>query len=398
MDLILSSQNLIALVALPIALSTVFNAKKNWSKLWDQDLTGTDRALLMRIALFIIMPIIVLFHECGHAAATLLFGGEVEKFYYGYLWGYVIPRGNFSDWQILWIYLAGNLVEIFLGLVALIVAIRSTKPAMVALSIYVSFWAIAGTLVFYTLLSLIGAYGDWQGIYSTQVPGAVLLIAAFHVIFVIAIIWAAYSQTTALWFARRTRPEMIAPEKILLEILDKDRTTENLLAMAKFYYQNNLSKIAKNYCERVEKSCPDLPENLLMRGLVAAALNQIPESLAFLGRCVENKNSSNITRAIAFIGMADCQVFQTESRLRGSIGQASDWNEAIELYTKAWQAAPELGDPLYKRAGLRMRQNSHKLAEEDLRKMLQLTCLDSNMFESARARLSRLEQIAQEGQ
>src|ERR1700722_9500247 len=166
MDLIIKLQDYLALVMVLVSVITIVNMFKEWKLLWDDNLTDNDRSLLMRIAAFVVMPIIVLFHEGGHALATICFGGKVEEFHYGFFIGNVVSSGNFSDLQSLLITLAGNVVQVLCGLVALVVALVSTSPPVVALSVYVVFWAIGGTLVAYTILSRFGMYGDWMAIYS----------------------------------------------------------------------------------------------------------------------------------------------------------------------------------------------------------------------------------------
>jgi hypothetical protein len=398
MDWIIKSQNLMALIAVPIAISTVIKAQKNWANLWDRDLTTEDRSLLMGLALFVVMPVIVFFHECGHAAATIACGGQVQKFYYGFLWGYVIPSGNFTDGQILWIYLAGNLAEIALGVVALIVAIRAKAPAIVALSVYVSFWAIAGTLIFYTLLSVIGAYGDWEAIYSSPLKNVVALIGAIHAVLIGLIVWAAYSKTTTLWFARKTKPDMVAPEKALLAMVKTDSSSENLLQLAWFYYRNGAKKIARNYSKQIEKETPYLPANQLLDGWLCFSANNLGSAKNAFNKCADNVDASDTQRARAIMGAAVCSVSSVESRLHGAAGTVEDWSAAVALYSKAHQIMPDLGDPLFHRAELLTRQHLYNRAENDFRDMLQLKCLDPDLFDRAEANLAALKQIKERTQ
>ena len=387
MDWIFKSQNFMALISVPIAISTIISVRKSWTVLWDGKLTSADRSLLMRIALFIIMPIIVLFHECGHAAATILCGGQVAEFYYGFLWGYVVPRGNFTELQILWIYLAGNLVEIALGLVALLVAIFATAPAVVALAVYVAFWAVGGTLIFYTLLSVIGAYGDWQAIYTSPLRNEVHMIGVLHGVAVALIIWAAYSKTAALWFARKTNPSMVPKENELLQNAQAGGANE-LLQLAWFYYQVGVNKVARKYLKDIEKQSANLPEAILLLGWITYAENNYKEAQRIFISCAQNEQSEPVLQARAYMGAADSQVQLVGARLRGGEGSGQDWSEAVSLLSKAHDIAPDMGDPLFYRADLFMKQHLYNRAEHDLRDLLQLRCLDSNLFERAQVKLA----------
>src|SRR5579885_438852 len=102
---------------IPLAILTIRDAKKNWRQLWDNDLSMQDRQLLQRINVILLLPLVVLLHECGHAVATLWAGARVQEFHFGGWWGYVVPVGNLTPEQDLIIFLAGNLVEVVIGLI-----------------------------------------------------------------------------------------------------------------------------------------------------------------------------------------------------------------------------------------------------------------------------------------
>src|SRR5579883_2856315 len=114
-----SFQDFSMLLVIPLMVTTAIELKKNWRSVWDDDLSDQDRQILLRTALFILMPIAVFLHELGHAWATVAYGGQVAKFHYGILWGYVVPEGTFTELQLLLIYLAGNAIEVVLGLLVL---------------------------------------------------------------------------------------------------------------------------------------------------------------------------------------------------------------------------------------------------------------------------------------
>ena len=82
-----SSQDFLIIIVLPLMVMTLRSAWIERQTLWDANVTARDRDLLMRITMFVLMPIVVFLHECGHAAAILQFGGKIAKFHYGILWG-----------------------------------------------------------------------------------------------------------------------------------------------------------------------------------------------------------------------------------------------------------------------------------------------------------------------
>lgn len=385
-------ENLMGVLTVPIALYTIVTACKQWSSLWDNKLTTQDRGLLMRIAALLITPIIVFFHECGHAVATIQCGGEVEKFYYGFVWGYVIPRGSFTDLQHLWIAFSGNLVEILLGIVALLIAINSSAPAVVALGVYVFLWAVGGTLVFYTVMSMMGAYGDWTQIYSSPCREQVYAIGLFHAAFVVFLAWAIYSKTASLWFARKTNPGMMEEENLLFAKLEKSETSERLITLSEFYYRKGVYRVSKQYAEEVLKTNSEEPGALLILAALRYERGNFAEAKKLFIQSAQSSQANPLTQAKAYMGAADCHVQAVTQRLRGGDGSIGDWSEAVSLQSRAHDIMPDLGDPLFYRGELFLRQHLYNRAENDFRDMLQKNCLDSRLFERARIRLAGLNQ------
>ncbi|MGD1911009.1 MAG: hypothetical protein ACFB2X_09190 [Rivularia sp. (in: cyanobacteria)] len=71
-----SSFDFMAIIYNILSIDTILRLFNNWSSFWDDTVTAKDRFLLQRVALFIFIPVRVLFHEIGHALATLQVGGE----------------------------------------------------------------------------------------------------------------------------------------------------------------------------------------------------------------------------------------------------------------------------------------------------------------------------------
>ena len=77
-----------------LGIRAISTAIKNWRAFTDDQLTAVDRRLASELAFFVLIPIGVLFHELGHAAATYQFGGRVDwlngGFHYALFYGYVV--------------------------------------------------------------------------------------------------------------------------------------------------------------------------------------------------------------------------------------------------------------------------------------------------------------------
>ena len=191
---------------IPIMIYTAILLKKSWPSIIDENLTAVDRHVLKQAAMLLVLPLVVMIHELGHVVAIHLVGGTVKEFHYGILWGYVIPDGSFNSAQFLTIYLSGNALQVLTGLIFLWIAVMSTTPWVVAICTYSALWSIGETLIFYTIMSYFGFYGDWKVIYSNPEKGAVIGVAISHAVTVAAMIYCIYSQRLRLWFAEKTNP------------------------------------------------------------------------------------------------------------------------------------------------------------------------------------------------
>src|SRR5438477_12702194 len=103
-------------------LITVVDVARGRAELFDARLTGQDRQRLMRLALFVLLPLSVLAHEGGHAVAVKAFGGRITGFGFYFFYGYVAHEGFYSPIQLALIAFAGPFVNIALGLAAVALA------------------------------------------------------------------------------------------------------------------------------------------------------------------------------------------------------------------------------------------------------------------------------------
>ncbi len=209
MNPLLRSQDWYCWLIVPLMVVTVIDLFKNWRSIWDAEVTNRDRAILMKTAMFLLLPIAVFFHELGHAWATLKFGGTIAEFHYGILWGYVIPDGVFTLPQILIIYLAGNIVELVIGIVAIVASCIVSSPPMITLLTYFGLLSIGGTIILYPALSFTGMYGDWIAIYSSPLKQWTDTILAIHISLVLLLLGAMYSKATKRWYASRVSSESL---------------------------------------------------------------------------------------------------------------------------------------------------------------------------------------------
>jgi RimJ/RimL family protein N-acetyltransferase len=181
-----------------ISIDTILRLSNNWGSFWDDKVTAKDRFLLERVAVFILIPLGVLFHEVGHALATLQVGGEVREFQWRVVWGYVIAVGNFLPVESWWIAFSGNLVSIALGYLA-ILAVPLVKKAVLKQLFYTFSQAeLVYSLIAYPLFSFTTSRGDWLTIYDFSVKPYAQITLGIH-LFLIFTLWLNYKTQ---WLAK----------------------------------------------------------------------------------------------------------------------------------------------------------------------------------------------------
>jgi tetratricopeptide (TPR) repeat protein len=153
-------------------INTIWKAIKRWRELTDDNLTAFDKQQLGTLAFFALVPIAVLLHELGHAAATYQMGGYVDwlngGFEYGFFFGSVQPIGRFLPEQRWWISLAGNLVSVVLVFLGILGAIVASRPWLKFLFLSFARTQFVLTLIAYPLMSIVGFFGDYVWIYGTS--------------------------------------------------------------------------------------------------------------------------------------------------------------------------------------------------------------------------------------
>lgn len=376
---VIFTQDFMIIIVVPLMLYTIKSAWEQRHSLWDVDLTTADRHLLMQITMFVLMPIVVFFHECGHAAVTLLCGGKIAEFHYGVLWGYVRPSGFFTAEQELMILLAGSGVQIVIGLIAFIVSLFVTSPPVVALLTYLALWSIAGTAIVYAMMSALGMYGDWQLIYSTTATSWIPYIATVHAIIVIALIYAFIGKAPSLWFAARTRPNWENKRQLLLDDLREHPRADSYLDLGWHYYAAGLLRFADEAADTALKMSPDFADPIYLKAWIDVERNKIPQAQSMLSELSQNSNASTIlkSRALMAVGQLEERVILTKTK-NGPV-PSEMWKMPIDVFTAAAKLTPEFGDARFYRARALNKAGLHMMALDELGELEHARWLDSRL-------------------
>ncbi len=193
--------DLFSLFGIFFCIQSLLQLSKRWSRIGKNPVTAEDQSLAQRLALFVGIPLGVLLHELGHSLATWQLGGTVETFQWRFMWGYIIPSGDFSPAGMWWISFSGNLVSIALGLLP-IVWITHIRERFWGEVVY-NFICIqlVYALIYYPVVSLLSQQGDWVNIYNfyslIRPYGALTLVV--HIALLMSLRQLYYSRPVLRW-------------------------------------------------------------------------------------------------------------------------------------------------------------------------------------------------------
>jgi hypothetical protein len=192
-----------------LGVRVVYQLARNFRQTFDRNFTPQDRLLVDQAAFFVLLPIAVALHECGHAITIHLFGGDVLGWgYFGFA-GYVeFDPGQFTAAQRILIASAGTVVNLLLAALAVGAVFLKRPPFRAAINeLLIQFvWiSLLNALVLYPVLDFVGGMnGDWVQMYDGGVPQLSLVILIIHLSVLTLLFWAWRSPTVRARIAHLT--------------------------------------------------------------------------------------------------------------------------------------------------------------------------------------------------
>ena len=263
------SFDLISLLPIIISISTIKQLASNWSEFWDSEVTIADRQLSQRLALFVLVPLGVLLHEVGHSLATWQAGGVVETFRWYFFSGYIVPAGDFTIVQSWWIFFAGNLVSILLGLIAIPLIFQVRKRIIAEICYFFACIQSLYALVLYPLYSATSQSGDWVFIYNPGFFPLVTPVAIAHIL-ILLILWQLYrSQIALAWRLARNPQNSDRWAELKLEWINRPNDLQPKLDLAYFLLDCEETGEAKQIMRKIEREYPRQPQIKILKAAIA---------------------------------------------------------------------------------------------------------------------------------
>jgi tetratricopeptide (TPR) repeat protein len=365
MDWQLISHYVLAVLILPILLITLRNVIKNSSTLFDDDLTTNDRTILKQFALFLILPLVALIHEFGHALVARLLGVDVIAFHWSLFFGQVEVASNLAPLQTFIIALGGNVFQLIATLLALIVAVLNRSPAVVALTIYVYLFSGFSGLIFYPLLSLVGWNYDFAVIYGSEERTLALMTGVVHIILIALFSWTFLSEKARLWFARKTRPAWAKGYDKVYARVKADPSAVNLLSQAWQFYFVGLDKSAEETLDKVERADQTLMEVWLLRGYLHQSRGRYKSAVLCFEQITSVAQEDKSLLARAWMARGHCLADQLDSTV-DKPDDKKDYVPILMSYKQACTADSLMADPHYYLAVTLTKAGQIKDAEGEL--------------------------------
>ncbi|HEY9676607.1 MAG TPA: hypothetical protein V6C76_01295 [Drouetiella sp.] len=358
---------------------TLVKAWRERQTLWDNYVSKEDRDLLLRLTLWVLMPVFVLLHECGHAAATLLFNGKIAEFDYGFFWGKVVPSGFFTPEQDLIITLAGSVVELICGIISLIAAVNLTSPPVVRLLVYLGMSTLFQTAIGYPMLSLTGMYGDWIQIYTTQAQSWIPWIATVHGIVIAAFLYAVYAKAPKLWFCEKTNPEWAERLRVKLEEIKAKPSEDLYLDLAWLFFEVDLNSFAQHAVDAARTKNPQFVDPLYLEAWIKIGQKKTAAGLASLEELSKNPAANALLQTRALMSIGIVEESEIARKTRGGPIPREMLKRPLDVYTEAAKLSPQLCDPRFYRARTLNKVGLHTTALEELEALTDCNWLDSKL-------------------
>lgn len=371
------------LIWLPLSILTAIEAKKSWREIWDADLTLVDRRNLQKLNAYFVLPISVLFHECGHALATLMCHGKIGEFHFAIWSGYVMPIGVFTPGERLVIDLAGTVFQVALALAFLIAAVFISSPPVVALLVYAGLSSLAVAVITYPLLGVGGMYGDWVNIYGSPEIGWLCVVAFVHAICVIGFLYLVYGTKPRIWYSGKTRPKWFRDFVRAQENCAKDPSAVNYLSLGWDYYLVGLDKLAWKTLDIVEQKDPNLMERYFLIANLRNNKNDTEGAIEAYEKIVDSEQAQPITKARALLSIGHTLSFKVEDPdvRKGQKPVFDDYSQTMTVYDQAAKMEPNYADAGFYKATILNKVGLHNESEKVLKDLQGKKWLDPALSE-----------------
>lgn len=194
-------------ISVLVAFDTVMRMWTERHRLPKDDLNEDDRAMIWRIVLFIVFPLITLMELKATIAGVNNFGGTVDKFSYGLLWYEVSPEA-LTTTNLIPALFSGEFIILLMAICMLPSLLFRPHPFLATLTGYTVSFIFFVSLIVEPVLALVGVSGSkWSLAFALGAQEQIVPLLVVHACLAVAYLMIIQNKSIRLWFSELTRPE-----------------------------------------------------------------------------------------------------------------------------------------------------------------------------------------------
>ncbi len=205
-------------VSLLVALDTAVRLWTERQCMSKDDLTDEDRAMVWRIVIFLIFPLLTFIELRSTIIACDFFGGSVDDWRYGLMWFEATPR-DLAPQLLIPALFTGEIVQGLFALCLLPALIFRPHPFLATLIGYTVSFIFALNLIVEPVLASTGLAGSkWQLAMNQGAADQLVPLLLVHAVVALIFVCLVRNNYVRMWFSHLTRPE--ASERLQAAIVD----------------------------------------------------------------------------------------------------------------------------------------------------------------------------------
>jgi len=256
-------------ISVLVGVDTVLRLWTERHRFPKDDLSEEDRAMIWRIVVFLIFPLITLMELNATEVGTRSFGGELSSWSYGMLWYEAYPSALAKSALIPALF-SGEFFILCLALSMLPALFFRPHPFLATLIGYTVSFVFAVNLIIEPVIALTGMSGSkWYLALNEGAPEQIMPLAMLHLVLAVIYLMVIRNKSVRLWFSELTRPD--ASDRLKAAIFEYRATGDSARTLSKLgilYERAGLHRQAREQLKVLEKHHPTSLYTYFLKALV----------------------------------------------------------------------------------------------------------------------------------